>query len=105
MIKMIEEKRGGINRLDKNMEEFNEMITEQRLVDIQTINDIHTWNNRRGGRSQIASILDRFLILEQIMIRDVFVEATIMLAMGSGHWPIRLEIDIKKKPPKKTFQV
>jgi len=58
MIKTMEERRGGINRPDQNMEEFSEMITEQRLVDIPTINDIHTWNNQRGGRNQIASRLD-----------------------------------------------
>lgn len=58
MIRTMEEKRGGINRPDQSMEEFNEMIIEQRLVDIPTINDIHTWNNRRGGRNQIASKLD-----------------------------------------------
>lgn len=62
MIKMIEEKGGGINRPGQDMEEFNEMITEKILVDIPTINGIHTWNNRRGGRNQISSRLDRFLI-------------------------------------------
>lgn len=46
MIRTTEEKRGGISRPDQNMEEFNEMIREQQLVDIPTINDIHTWNNR-----------------------------------------------------------
>lgn len=49
------------------MEDFNEMIIEKRLVDIPTINDIHTWNNQRGGINQIASRLDRVPILEQIM--------------------------------------
>lgn len=104
MIKMIEEKRGGINRPGQDMEEFNEMVTEQRLVDIPTINSIHTWNNRRGGRNQISSRLDRFLISEQIMNRDLFVEATIMPAMGSDHWPIRLEINIKKNPLNRPFR-
>ena len=64
---MTEEKKGGIRRTNQSMEEFNEMITEQRLVDIPTINGIHTWNNWRGGKNQIASRLDRFLISEQIM--------------------------------------
>lgn len=72
------------------MEYFDEMITEQRFVDIPTINDIHTWNNRRGGKNQIASRLDRFLVEEQVLNRDVYVEAKIMSTMGSDHWPIRL---------------
>jgi len=104
MIRTTEEKKGGIRRIYQNMEEFNEMITEQRLVDISTINGIHTWNNQRGGRNQIASRLDRFLLSEQIMNRDVFVEAKIIPAMGSDHWPIRLEIDIKKNSSKKPFR-
>lgn len=44
------------------MEAFNEMLTEQRLVDIPMIKGAYTWNNRRGGRNQIASRLDRFLV-------------------------------------------
>jgi len=62
MIKTMEEKKGGIRRPDQNMELFNEMITDQRLVDIPTINGVYTWNNRRGGKNQIASRLDRFLV-------------------------------------------
>jgi len=85
MIRAIGEKKGGIRRPDQNMEEFNEMITEQRLVDIPTINGVHTWNNRRGGRNQIAFRLDRFLLSEQIMNRDVFIEAKIFPAIGSDH--------------------
>jgi len=42
MIRTIGEKKGGLRRLDQNMEEFNEMITEQRLVDIPTTNSVHT---------------------------------------------------------------
>lgn len=38
------------------------------------------------------------------MNRDVFMEATIMSAMSSDHWPIRLEIDIKKNPLNKPFR-
>lgn len=104
MIRTIEEKRGGIRRENQYMGEFDEMITEQRLVDIPTINGIHTWNNRRGGKNQIASRLDRFLLEEQVMNQDVYVEAKIVPAMGSNHWSIRLEIDIKKNSHKKPFR-
>lgn len=38
------------------------------------------------------------------MNRDVFVEAKILPALGSNHWPIRLEIDIKKNSCKKPFR-
>lgn len=54
MIRELGEKRGGTRKEDQSMEEFNEMIRDQRLVDIPTTNGVHTWNNRRGGKNQIA---------------------------------------------------
>eukprot|EP00253_Pinus_taeda_P003926 PITA_03926 len=104
MISYLGEKKGGIRRPDQSMEEFNEMITYQRLVDIPTTNGVYTWNNRRGGKTQIASRLDRFLLSEQILNRDVFIEAKILPGLGSDHWPIRLEIDIKKNNGNKPFR-
>jgi len=104
MIKSIGEKKGGKSRPDQDMEAFSEIITEQRLVDIPRINGVYTWNNRRGGRNQIACRLDQFLVSEQILNRDVFVEAKILPALGSDHWPIRLEIDIRKNPHKFPFR-
>lgn len=86
------------------MDRFNEMIKELRLVDIQTINGMFTWNNRRGGKNQIASRLDRFLFTEAIMNKDIFVEAKIIPSLGSDHWSIRLEIDIKKNRGRRPFR-
>lgn len=65
MITTLEEKSGGLKRIDLDMEMFRDMISEQRMVYIQTINHTHTWNNRRGWTNQIASRLDRFLISKQ----------------------------------------
>eukprot|EP00253_Pinus_taeda_P029130 PITA_29130 len=104
LFRSLEEKKGGLRRRDHFMDSFNEMIEELRLVDIQTINGIYTWNNRRGGKNQIASRLDRFLVSEAIMNKDVFVEAKIIPSLGSDHWPIRLEIDIKKIQGKRPFR-
>eukprot|EP00253_Pinus_taeda_P033710 PITA_33710 len=59
---------------------------------------------RRGGRNQIASRLDRFLLSEQILNRDVFIETKILPGLGSDHWLIRLEINIKKNKGKKPFR-
>eukprot|EP00253_Pinus_taeda_P013830 PITA_13830 len=64
LIRSLEEKKGGIRKMDHFMDKFNELIEDLRLVDIQTINWICTWNNRRGGKNQIASRLDRFLVSE-----------------------------------------
>lgn len=104
LIKTSEEKRGGLRRMDKAMEQFVDLIREQRLIDIQTINGNHTWNNRRGGANQIASRLDIFLISEQIMMKDVFIEATILSVTGSDHSLIKMEIDLKQRPSNKPFR-
>eukprot|EP00253_Pinus_taeda_P033576 PITA_33576 len=98
------EKRGGIQRQDPSMDDFNDLITNLRLVDTPTTNGVFTWNNRRGGRNQIASKLDRFLLSEQVLNKDVFIEARILPGLGSDHWPICLEIDIKKTNIKKPFR-
>eukprot|EP00253_Pinus_taeda_P015439 PITA_15439 len=104
LIKTSGEKRGGTRRMDKVMEQFGDLIRDQHLIDIQTINGSHTWNNQRGGANQIASRLDRFLISEQIMLKDVFIEATILPVAGSDHWPVKLEIDLRQRPPNKPFR-
>jgi len=45
----IEEKRGGLQREEPEMERFKYLQEELKLVDIPTINGTYTWNNRRGG--------------------------------------------------------
>ena len=86
------------------MDRFNEMIEDLRLVDIQTINGICTWNNMRGGKNQIASRLDLFLVSEAIMNKDAFVKAKIIPSLGSDHWPIRLEVDTKRNRGRRPFR-
>eukprot|EP00253_Pinus_taeda_P004972 PITA_04972 len=104
LIRSLEEKKGGIRKADQYMSMFNDMIDELRLVDIHTINGICTWNNRRGGKNQIASRLDHFLVSEPIMTKDVFIEAKIIPFLGSNRWPIRLEVDIKKNCGRRPFR-
>eukprot|EP00253_Pinus_taeda_P008691 PITA_08691 len=104
LIRSLEEKKGGIRKTDNLMERFNALIDDLRLVDIQTINGICTWNNRRGGKNQIASRLDRFLVSESIMNKDIFVEGQILPSLGSDHWPIKLEVDIKVRHGKRPFR-
>eukprot|EP00253_Pinus_taeda_P013029 PITA_13029 len=104
LIRSLEEKKGGIRKSDSLMGRFNALIEDLRLVDIQTINGIYTWNNRRGGKNQIASRLDRFLVSESILNKDIFVEAQILPSLGSDHWPIKLEVDIKVRKGKRPFR-
>lgn len=103
MITSLEEKWVGLRRTDPDMEAFGDMITEQRLVNIPTTNGIHTCNNIREAKNQIASRLDRFLISHQIINRDIFIETMILPRLSSDHWPISLEIDFKASLRKWPF--
>lgn len=98
-----EEKKGGIKREDLEMERFRDLQTELRMVDIPTINGKFTWNNRRGGNTQIASMLDIFLASEKLIGKDIFYEAYILPSIGSDHWPIKLEIAMYPQNKNRPF--
>lgn len=38
------------------------------------------------------------------MMKDVFIEATILPVTGLDHWPIKLEIDLKQRPKNRPFR-
>ena len=50
MITLLLEKKGGIRKLNKDVEVFAEFIGSAKLVDIQPKNGAFTWNNRIGGK-------------------------------------------------------
>jgi len=89
MICDLEEKRGGVHSLDLASTLFNDTIQDLQLLEIETCNGIHTWNNRRGGQHQMTSNMDQFLIIDDMLNRDVFLESMILLSMGSDHLPIQ----------------
>lgn len=103
LITLLEEKKGEIRREEPEIEQFRDIQEELHLVDIPTINGRYTWNNRRGGNRKIMSRLDRFLETKNIINRDVYYEASILPCMGSVHWPIRLEVDMKQGKTKRPF--
>jgi len=62
-----------------------------RLVDTKIVNCTFTWNNKRGGASQVALKLDRFIISEDLFLSSLNLNAFILPFGGSDHWPIQLE--------------
>ena len=67
MITSLKDKKGGIRRLETYSLAFCQLIHDLKVVDLETNNGIYTWNNKRGGKNQIASRLDRYLLSENIM--------------------------------------
>ena len=55
------------------------------LVDIDTNTSLFTWNNKRGGESHVSSKLDRFIILEDLMLTEKEVIAKVLPFGGSYH--------------------
>lgn len=86
----IEEKKGGLQTEDPEMERFRDLQAELKLVDIQTINGKYMSNNQRGGSKHIASRLVRFLATKHFIGKDIFYEATILSCLALDHWPIKL---------------
>eukprot|EP00253_Pinus_taeda_P003921 PITA_03921 len=87
MIKSLSEKKGGTRTL-KDALAFQSFRDTMKLVDIVSSNGLFTWNNRRGGGSLVSSKLDKFIILEDLILNDKGMEARILLFGGSDHWPI-----------------
>ena len=91
MIKSLTEKKGGTRTLGRDSISFLNLINKMRLVDAETINGTFTWNNKRGGASQVASKLDRFMISEDLFLTCFDMLALILPLGGSDHWPVQLE--------------
>ena len=104
MITNLAGKKGGLRRLDKDSEAFNTFIVESKLIDISTVNGLHTWNNKQGRNSQIASSLDRFLMSESILLQNIDMEANILPIRGSDHWPVQIHFTNLDKPHNRQFR-
>ena len=74
------------------------------MIDVRTSNGIFTWNNKQDGDRGIAYRLDRFLILESIMMVGGELRAVVIPAVGLNHWPIILEWDNVGINPRRPFR-
>jgi hypothetical protein len=104
IIRTLMEKKGVSRRLDRDSCEFNSLIEELHLIDLEASNGLYTWTNRRTGIHQITYKLDRFLVSESLMLDGVAMESTILNLSGSDHWHIKLWVDVPATPGKKPFR-
>ena len=74
-------------------------------VDTKIVNGTFTWNNKRGGASQVASKLDRFIISEDLLLIGLDVSALILPFGGLDHWPVQLEATFMGTPRNKPFRI
>lgn len=104
MIRSLSEKKGGTGALNKDVAAFQNFSKNMKLVDIETNNGLYTWNNKRGGNSQVASKLDRFMISEDLMLLDKEIIAGILPFSGSDHWTVLMEIKGIGTPRNRPFR-
>eukprot|EP00253_Pinus_taeda_P013184 PITA_13184 len=104
MIKTLSEKKGGTRILTKDFDAFQTFIDSMKLVDIVMNNGTFTWNNKRGGESQVASKLDRFIISEDLIIKDKDIVASVLPFGGSDRWLVQLDIQGISKPNNRPFK-
>ena len=89
-ITSLDEKCGGIPRLDPSANLFRDMIDSLKLIDVKPNNGVFTWNNRRCGVEAISERLDRFLVSCYWMNSRLITSSEILDWRGSDHWPIKL---------------
>lgn len=61
-ILILDEKRGGLYRLESSSAVFRNNIALLNLIDIKPLNGIFTCSNKRCGKNSISERLDRLLV-------------------------------------------
>lgn len=103
-IRSLSKNKGGTRSLGIDFVAFRNFINDMRLVDTETSNGLFTWSNKRGGRSQVASKLDRFITLEYLILTGLDMSAMILPFGGSDHWPIQHEASCIRTPRNIPFR-
>ncbi len=85
MIKSLSEKKGGTRSLSKDSMDFQTFADNIKLVDTNWNTSLFTWNNRRGGDSLVALMVDRFFISKNLMLNGKEVSARVLPFPGSDH--------------------
>lgn len=71
---------------------MEEIIEEQKLLDIPPSNGKYTWSNKRTGKQNIKERLDKILIHENIAVAFTVVKSKIVHASASNHKPVVLTL-------------
>ena len=100
----LDEKRGGTRRIMVESGKFQGVIDNLGLIDMKTPNGLFTCMKWRLGAHQVAFRLDHFLIFDSHLMEGTTLEAHILDAHGSAHWPIQMWLNIPTSPGCKPFR-
>ncbi|KAF7150653.1 hypothetical protein RHSIM_Rhsim02G0038900 [Rhododendron simsii] len=89
-----EEKSGGLDKEEWELKDFRSFVEENDLIDIGYVGYPFTWNNKRGGRTNIRMRLDRVIVNSQW--RSGFPNGSLLHLSpgGSDHCPILLRYGV-----------
>ena len=74
------------------------------LIDIKTGDVRYPWKNNPRGPHLVASIIDRFMVIEDIARGIGEISASVLLDAGSYHWPISINWDWSNAILSKPFR-
>jgi hypothetical protein len=103
IIVSLEEKRGGIQILDKESDKFQNLIKDLHLIDIEAQNGVSTWSNKQFDTHQVSYRMDQFMVSESLVLEDLLSEASFLPKSRLDHWPIQLWIETTSTPKYKPF--
>ena len=92
VVTSLEEKRGGLAKLNPSSNLLRDMISSLFLIDVKPNNGVFTWNNRRCGGEAFSERLDRFLVSFYWMDKRWSTSSEILDWTGSDHWLVKLVI-------------
>ena len=83
---------GPKSRVDPLTIFFSNLLQNIKMVDLDPQKLKPTWTNRRHGEDRIEKILDKFLMEESLLGRDLMFKQWVDSGVDSYHFPICLEI-------------
>ncbi|XP_059066306.1 uncharacterized protein LOC131857630 [Cryptomeria japonica] len=86
------EKKGGTNKISRDMVEFRDFIQGIEAVDCILSEEWFTWMNRRMGLTNIAERLDRFLTETKWIMEGIPISVKTLPYCLSDQFPIMLEM-------------
>jgi len=85
MILSLDEKMGGIRKLEGDIEDFKETIDTLGLVDMENNNGEYTWSNWHSCSQHVTCRLDHFLVSKPLMMDGFLMEANILYVARFDH--------------------
>lgn len=96
-IKNLSEKQGGIHRLKRCKEDFNNFIHSNKLFEPFYTKGNFTWSNEQSKDFKVLKKLDKFLFSSHWLSQGHTMQTKILPIGGSNHQSILFMIDIQRK--------